>query len=366
MVGDIKAENIIDYMVSAIVMLDSRLRIVTANPAFEEMVDLSIRRMKDMPIKHIFVETTISPRALAYALKRSTSFTQRDISITLPDGKELLVDLDVTIISKPPYEGNLVVEIRQVEHHHRVRQEDQMLAQHHAARDLIRALAHEIKNPLGGVRGAAQLLERSLPSEELKEFTGIIIDEVDRLTKVVDRMLGPKSKPNMLRTNIHEVAERVRQLVSIELPENIHFKIDYDPSIPDLLADKELLIQAALNIARNASQILQEQGGKGRITLRTRAQRQVYIDQKHYRLAVRMDIEDNGPGIEQERLKTIFYPMVTGRSGGTGLGLSIAQALVNQHLGIIDVISRPGKTVFSIFLPIIDKKHSGIKACNKI
>jgi two-component system nitrogen regulation sensor histidine kinase GlnL len=214
---------------------------------------------------------------------------------------------------------------------------------------LVRGLAHEIKNPLGGLRGAAQLLDLELHDPELKEYTQIIIDESDRLQGLLDKMLGPNKLPNKKSLNIHEVLERVRQLVQAESSGSLLIKSDYDPSIPDIYADKDQLIQAILNIARNAVQAL---NGKGNIIFKTRIHRQMNIGRKRYKLAVKCDIIDNGPGVDPAMMSQIFYPMITGRAEGTGLGLSIAQALINQHSGLIECNSEPGKTVFSISLPM--------------
>jgi two-component system nitrogen regulation sensor histidine kinase GlnL len=245
-----------------------------------------------------------------------------------------------------------LVELLQVDRHLRIAREENLIAQQSTARALVRGLAHEIKNPLGGLRGAAQLLERELPDESLTEYTRIIIDEADRLQLLVDRMLGPNSLPNKRELNVHEVLERVRALVQGELPAAIRIQRDYDPSIPPLQADRDLLIQAVLNIVRNAVQAL---GESGVITLRTRTQRQFTIGSRRHRLVARLEIVDNGPGIPPELIEQIFYPMVTGRSDGTGLGLSIAQSLVNQHGGLIECASRPGETVFTLLLPLESK-----------
>ncbi len=238
-----------------------------------------------------------------------------------------------------------MVELTQLDRHLRIAREENLLEQHQVARQLVRGLAHEIKNPLGGLRGAAQLLERELVDEDLKEYTRIIIGEADRLRGLVNRMLGPNQLPQMRTCNIHQIVEHVRNLVAAEEHAELTLIRDYDPSIPDFRADPEQLIQALLNIVRNAAQALQ---GKGQIILRTRAQRQITIGQKRHKLVVRVDVIDNGPGIPDEMLETIFYPMVTGHAEGTGLGLSIAQSLVNVHGGTIECSSRPGHTEFTI------------------
>jgi two-component system nitrogen regulation sensor histidine kinase GlnL len=241
------------------------------------------------------------------------------------------------------------VELQQVDNHLRISKEEQLLTQQTTAKLLVRGLAHEIKNPLGGLRGAAQLLDLELNDPELKEYTQIIIAESDRLQGLMDKMLGPNKLPNKKPLNIHEVLERVRQLIQAEASSSLDLTCDYDPSIPTIQGDKDQLIQAILNIARNAVQALE---GKGNIIFKTRIQRQMTIGRKCYKLAARCDIIDNGPGIDAEMMKQIFYPMITGRAEGTGLGLSIAQSLINQHNGLIECKSEPGKTVFSIFLPM--------------
>ncbi|TPW11075.1 MAG: two-component system NtrC family nitrogen regulation sensor histidine kinase GlnL, partial [Halothiobacillaceae bacterium] len=209
--------------------------------------------------------------------------------------------------------------------------------------------AHEINNPLGGLRGAAQLLEKELNDVELKEYTDVIIGEADRLQKLLAKLLGPNTRPQKRYTNIHKILEHVRTLVSAEGCSSIHIIRDYDPSLPELLIDPDQLIQAVLNIVRNAVQALD---GAGEIIFRTRPQRQMTIGTKRHRLVLVIDIIDNGPGIAPEMAETIFYPMVTGRAEGTGLGLSIAQAMINQHQGLIECSSRPGRTKFTLLIPL--------------
>jgi two-component system nitrogen regulation sensor histidine kinase GlnL len=239
------------------------------------------------------------------------------------------------------------LEIVQVDRHLRIAHEEHLLTQQRAARDLMRGMAHEIKNPLGGLRGAAQLLEGELEQPELHEYTRVIIGEADRLRNLVDRMLGPNNVPANRTINIHQVMEQVRSLVDAECYPHLELKREYDPSIPDLQADSELLVQALLNLVRNAAQ-----AGATTIILRSRTQRQFTIGHIRHKLVIRIDIIDNGPGIPAELQSKIFYPMVTGRPEGTGLGLSIAQSLINQHHGIIEFTSEPTNTVFTVFLPL--------------
>jgi len=236
----------------------------------------------------------------------------------------------------------------------RITKEEAQLSKQETTKLLVRGLAHEIKNPLGGIRGAAQLLSRELPEEHLKDYTNVIIEEADRLRNLVDRMLGSNKLPSLAMTNVHEVLERVCSLVDAESQGRITLVRDYDPSIPEVLVDREQMIQAVLNIVRNAMQALTSgnEAHMGRITLRTRALRQFTIGHTRHRLVVKTEIIDNGPGIPPELQDTLFYPMVSGRPDGTGLGLAITQNIISQHQGLIECESHPGHTVFSIFLPL--------------
>jgi two-component system, NtrC family, nitrogen regulation sensor histidine kinase GlnL len=242
-----------------------------------------------------------------------------------------------------------IVELQQVDRQLRIRRETQLIRQQAATRDLVRGLAHEIKNPLGGLRGAAQLLAAELPEPELQEYTYIIIEEADRLQTLVNRMLGPNRRPDFRPLNVHHVLERVRSLVLAEPDHHqLHIVRDYDPSIPDLIGDMDQLIQAVLNIVKNAAKALH---GEGEIQLRTRVARNFTIGNERHRLVAHVEIQDDGPGIPSEISDTLFLPMVTS-GDGMGLGLSIAQSLITQHRGLIECHSRPGHTVFTILLPV--------------
>jgi len=247
------------------------------------------------------------------------------------------------------------MEIQQRDRLQRITREEEMLTQQETTRTLVRGMAHEIKNPLGGIRGAAQLLQRELDNPELQDFTRVIMEEVDRLRTLVDRMLGPNRAIETAPTNIHDVIEHVRTLLEAEGGDQVRFVRDYDPSIPEFMGDREQLIQAILNIARNALEILTQHPPADTaptITMRTRALRQFTIGHKRHRLACRVDIIDNGPGIPKELQQNIFYPMISGRADGTGLGLAITQSIVGQHQGLVECESRPGHTRFIIFLPL--------------
>jgi two-component system nitrogen regulation sensor histidine kinase GlnL len=253
--------------------------------------------------------------------------------------------------------ARLLLELRELDQQIRIAREAKLVEHQQANRELIRNLAHEIKNPLGGIRGAAQLLERELPGPELREFTQVIVKEADRLQSLMNRLLTPSRLPQIEMINVHEVMERVRTLVLAEHPEGLAVRRDYDVSLPDLPGDKESLIQAVLNVARNAAQAM---NGRGQIAFRTRVARQVTIAKARYRLAVAVEIEDNGPGVPENLADKIFYPLVTGRDGGSGLGLSLAQSYVHQHQGLIEFESVPGRTCFTILLPVRSPAQAGL------
>jgi two-component system nitrogen regulation sensor histidine kinase GlnL len=254
----------------------------------------------------------------------------------------------------------LIIEIQPIDRLLRISREEMLTTSHETTRNLVRGMAHEIKNPLGGIRGAAQLLARELPNTGLTEYTNIIIDEADRLRNLVDRMLGPNQLPKWQSLNIHEAIERVGNIIKAESSDAIKIVRDYDPSIPAMQGDKEMLIQALLNIVRNAMQALVEANVlNGVIQLRTRVHRQYTIGRKHHSLVCRIDIIDNGPGIASDMIENIFYPMISGRAEGTGLGLTISQHLIHQHHGLIECQSEPGKTRFSLYLPM-EAQHAEV------
>jgi len=343
------ARRLLENLNAAVLLFDRQLRLSYLNPAAEVLLAASARQAQGMSLKDLLGNHRDLIDSFQRAIDSSHPFTERDITLTLPNGRTITVDCTVTPLNEPNHSLELLVEVLRVDHHRRIVREESLLAQHHASRAVVRGLAHEIKNPLGGLRGAAQLLERELADESLKEYTGIIIGEADRLQVLVNKMLGPNTLPQRRIINIHQVVERVRILAAAEAPPGVQIIRDYDPSIPDFMADPDQLIQAVLNIVRNA---LQAVGQQGEITLRTRSIRQATIGHQRHKLAIRLDVIDNGPGIPPEMVENIFFPMVTGRADGTGLGLPIAQDLVNQHRGLIECSSEPGNTVFSLLLPI--------------
>lgn len=337
-------QSIIENLNTAVLMFDAGLRLSYLNPAAEMLFAISAKHARGMSAAELIPEAVAFVTALQHTLHNQHPFTERELQLHLAH-TTTTVDSTVTPLSN----HKLLVEFLPVDRHRRIAREENLLAQYQANRAMLRNIAHEINNPLGGLRGAAQLLERELPDEVLKEYTGVIIREADRLRNLLSRMLGPNTLPQKNPSNILQVLEHVRSVVLAEIPEGVRIKRDYDPSIPEFYADLDQLIQAVLNIVRNATQAV---GGKGNITLRTRVQRQFTIGPKHHKLIARVDIIDDGPGISADLIENIFYPMVTGRADGTGLGLSIAQSLVNQHGGLIECTSQPGNTTFTLLLPI--------------
>ncbi|WP_394754420.1 nitrogen regulation protein NR(II) [Crenothrix sp.] len=342
-------KRILDHLAGAILLFDNKLTLTYVNSAGEMLLADSSRHLLGLTAFELFRLADPSLlNNLQHSLLNAEPFSERELALD-----RLTRSVTINLIATPLFEGHkiseILVELQQVDNHLRIFKEEQLLTQQQTARLLVRGLAHEIKNPLGGLRGAAQLLDLELDSPELKEYTHIIIAEADRLQGLMDKMLGPNKLPNKTHLNIHEVLERVRQLIDAESTGQLALKCDYDPSIPEIQADKDQLIQAILNIARNAVQAME---GTGELILKTRIYRQMTIGRKRYKLAIKCDLIDNGPGVDPDIMNQIFYPMITGRAEGTGLGLSIAQALINQHNGLIECTSEPGNTVFSILLPL--------------
>ena len=343
-----RPDAVLDGMTTAVICLDSKLRVTALNSACESLFGISRRHALDEALAEGIPHFASHEGRLRAALDAGAGFIDRELQLQRVGEQAITVDCTVTPMLVDGNHG-LLMEVLPLDRHLRISRDELLLAQHQASRELIRGLAHEIKNPLGGIRGAAQLLEREFPDSEHREYTRVIIREADRLQNLVNRMLGPNRIPQKMRLNIHEVLEHVRQLVQAEAPEAVSFLRDYDPSIPDIVVDREQMIQSVLNVVRNA---LQAVGSDGSITLRTRTKRQLTIGGTRHKLVIQIDIEDDGPGIPAPMMEKIFYPMVTTRAEGTGLGLPIAQYLIHSHGGLIECRSRPGCTVFSIYLPL--------------
>lgn len=342
-------KRILDNMVSAILLFDEDLCLRYINPAGESLFRASARHLVGQGFYALITDDSEMQQQLGNAIDEGHPFTRHEVNLSLGHDVEIVADFIAVPINEPGLPHEILVEIHPIDRLIRITREENQLAQQQATRKILRGLAHEVKNPLGGLRGAAQLLGRQLESEELREYTSVIIEEADRLQNLVDRIVGPTRMPDKKEVNIHRILERVRSLVVAEVGDSISIQRDYDTSIPEIQADSELLIQALLNVVRNASQVVADGGV---ITLRTRVDRKLTIGQQRRDLVARIEIIDNGPGIPEEMRDKIFFPMVTGRADGTGLGLSIAQSLIQQHDGIIDVESVPGRTVFTVFLPI--------------
>lgn len=340
---------LLDSLSTAIVLLDRQCQVGLMNSAAENLFSVSFRQCQGLPLAHLAEGTDALLPGLRRCLETGHPYTERELSLRIPGEHGITVDCTVTPVMEHGVQAWLVMEIRRVDRQLKINREEHLIAQHNNTRALLRNLAHEIKNPLGGLRGAAQLLEGELAHEELKEYTQVIIGEADRLRNLVDRMLGPSHPPVYANVNIHQILERVRTLVLAEASNGLEIHQDYDPSIPDLRGDADQLIQAILNIVRNAVQVLE---GQGVVTLRTRIERHYTIGPVCHRLVARVDIIDNGPGIPDEQRQVIFFPMISGRASGTGLGLSISQILIHRHGGLIECQSRPGETIFTLLLPL--------------
>ena len=341
--------RLLDTLTTAILLVDADMRVSYLNPAAETLLELSRVRVLGESIARIFHEDDDTIAGLQRVLQTGIGFTKRQATFHLGVEHDITVDYAVTPLTLE--KEALVIEIRPLDRLMRIRREEAILSSQQMTQLLVRGLAHEIKNPLGGLRGAAQLLARELDSEQLLDYTNVIIEEADRLRNLVDRLLSTPRRLLREPVNVHEVLERVRQLLEAESHGELRIQRDYDPSIPELTGDREQLIQAVLNVARNAQQALRDTPA-AQLRLKTRAQRQFTIGNQRHRLVCQIDICDNGPGVPPGMIDKIFVPMISGRADGSGLGLAIAQSIVNQHHGLIECSSRPGHTVFSILIPL--------------
>jgi two-component system nitrogen regulation sensor histidine kinase GlnL len=347
-------QQLLEYLNTGILLLDVDLSVIYMNPAAEVLLQVSGRQGLGEHFYDLAWESEADKIALQESISTGYTFTKRETEVVLHSAQTITVDYSVSPILHPEsHTPCLLIEIQGRDRLMRISREEQIISKQETTRELVRGMAHEIKNPLGGIRGAAQLLSRALPDASLDEYTNIIIEEADRLRDLVDRLLGSHQLPKQEATNIHEVIERVCQLVEVDQLGDIKIIRDYDPSIPEFISDKSQLIQAILNLCRNAVQAMVEAGiAQPTLTLRTRTKSQFTIGHLRHRLVAHISITDNGPGIPDNLKENLFYPMVSGRAEGTGLGLSIAQSLINQHDGIIEYESETGRTQFSIFLPL--------------
>jgi two-component system nitrogen regulation sensor histidine kinase GlnL len=346
----------LDLLSSAVVILDAASRITYANAAAENLLENSRKALMNRKLEELFLNGGHLAEVFNEAVENRFADKRLDLTLERVGREPLQVHVVVTAVDSA--DTPVLIELRENVQQLKLDREERLLDQSQANKELIRNLAHEIKNPLGGIRGAAQLLELELPDhhlKELREYTQVIIKEADRLQTLVDRLLAPHRRPHIVGdVNIHEVCERVRSLILAEFPAGLAINRDYDLSVPEFRGDKEQLIQAVLNIAHNAAHALSERiaAGDAILKFQTRVARQVTIAKVRYRLALDLHMVDNGPGIPPDIQDRIFYPLVSGREGGSGLGLTLAQTFVQQHMGVIECESRPGYTDFRILIPL--------------
>ncbi len=341
--------DILDHLTTAVIALDGDLRVRYVNSAGQALFGTSDLRSAGLSFSELLrPEDPELAERFIHVLASGQSLTRRAVDMTNRDGVAVNVDLTVSF---DPISHHLIVEMQPINRLMRINRDDHSVFSQETSRLLVRGLAHEIKNPLGGVRGAAQLLERELDDDHLKEYTRVIIGEADRLKELVDRMLGPNGESQRHAVNVHAVIEHVLRLIDAENAGRITFQRDYDPSLPPVRGDEAQLIQAVLNILSNAAQAL-DQTPRPVISVRSRAVRRFTIGPRTHRVVVQLDFADNGPGIAPDMVDRIYFPMISGRPDGTGLGLAITQTIIGQHGGVIECDSRPGRTCFSIFLPL--------------
>ena len=340
-----------DLLATLVAVVRTDGLVLFANAALEDALGISRRTIEGSQLPGCFTEPHILQNALEGAGSNEFAALRYDAWLKRINHEPMPVHVVVAQTDTP---GEAIVELLPLEQQAKQDREERLVDQAQANKELIRNLAHEIKNPLGGIRGAAQLLQMDI-SKELTEYTQVIIHEADRLQTLVDRLLAPHRRPHMVGdVNIHEVCERVRSLILAEFPKGLKVVRDYDTSIPDFRGDREQLIQAVLNIAHNACQALADRlsAGDAQITFKTRIARQVTFGKQRYRLALELHVVDNGPGVPDSIKDRIFYPLVSGREGGSGLGLTLAQTFVQQHHGLIECDSVPGRTDFKLLIPL--------------
>lgn len=335
-------------MSSGVILLDEHLLIVGLNPAAENILGISQRRAYGQSLLKLVDDEPEMRDILTRVVATGDHYAnEMRLAPTEAHSAERIVDCRVSPIALD--KACLLVEMTDVTRRSQISRENALLIQHGAGRQMIRQLAHEIKNPLGGIRGAAQLLERQLPSAELREYTDVVISETDRLAALVDTLLGPGGPPNKQPVNVHEMLEYVVRLISAEEQRSISIRRDYDPGLPSIDLDRDQMVQAFLNLVRNAVAALD---GQGTLTLRSRAATNFTIGDTRHRVIASIEIEDDGPGIPKDMQDSVFYPLVTSRPEGTGLGLPAAQELLSRHGGLIEFESRPGRTVFFVRIPL--------------
>lgn len=336
---------IVDTLATAIIVFDAHLQIRRMNPAAEALLGISNERATDRTFSELFPGNREFELELRRVRDDSVGSVRRELQLLLGNEESCIVDFRTS-----PMDGGLLVELLDAQPRLAINREIALLAQQSVSRNISRQLAHEIRNPLGGLRGAAQLLQRQLASPEQQKYTRVIIEEADRLSSLTDSMLGPDQPLSRKTVNIHQLTNRVCELLSGEAAPAIEVTEDYDPSLPELDLDGNLVTQALLNIGRNAIQVL---GPGGRLMVRTRVETNYMLRGRRHALVARVDFEDNGPGVPEEIRETLFYPLITARRGGTGLGLAVAQELIQRHDGLVQLRSAGAPTIFSVYLPAV-------------
>lgn len=343
------AEKVLENLSTAILLFDADLSLVCINASGEDMLSVSSNRVDGLKPRQIWPKSAFFNRVLNKALDTGAKHIERGVLITLNNNSKIRVDAMITPILDDEKVVEVLVELVDSYAYEKVLQEHNQKALQEAAKEAVQGMAHEIKNPLGGIRGAAQLLEAELHEQDLKEYTHIIVSESDRLRNFIDKMLSPSKSSQKNEMNIHEVLEYVVSLVRAESTHTVKIIKNYDPSIPDIVADREQLIQAVLNLVRNAVQAIDKNGS---ITLKTRIRRKVTINNRLNRHVIVLEVIDDGPGIPPEIEHAAFYPMITTRAEGTGLGLTLAQQIIQAHDGLISYERENDKTFFTILLPL--------------
>lgn len=343
------AEKILENLSTAILLFDADSSLVCINSSGEDMLSVSSTRVDGLKPKQIWPKTAFFNRVLNKSLDTGAKHIERGVLITLNNNTKIRVDAMITPILDDEEVVEVLVELVDSYAYEKVMQEINQKTLQEAAKEAVQGMAHEIKNPLGGIRGAAQLLESELHDHDLREYTRIIMSESDRLRNFIDKMLSPSKSTQKTEMNVHEVLEYVVSLVRAESTQTVKIIKNYDPSIPDIVADREQLIQAVLNLVRNAVQAIDKNGS---ITLKTRIRRKVTINNRLNRHVIVLEVIDDGPGIPEEIEHAAFYPMITSRAEGTGLGLTLAQQIIQAHDGLISYERENDKTFFTILLPI--------------
>ena len=355
---DLNTENLntslLDNLTTAVILLDKDLHVLYMNPAAEALLETSSKHSYNHFVGDVLLNSKQLVKALKSVKDNGVTFIARKVKLLKANTNQMTVDYSASrlIFQNETY---IMLELQELDRSYNISRKEMLISNHETTLGLVRGLGHEIKNPLGGIRGAAQLLAEELTDKSLKDYTNVIIEEADRLVGLIDRLTGQYKKPALQKINIHEVLERVYNLVIAETRGSINLVKDYDPSIPEITGDLSQLIQAVLNIVRNAMQSLMEADKaveNPTIILRTRTVNHVTIGPVMHKLVARIEIIDNGPGISPDIIENIFYPLISGRANGTGLGLSLSQNIIKNHNGLIECDSVEGRTSFTISLPL--------------